>query len=208
MTMRIDQIPRNALELGLRGARLPLTVAETVLARGQDTSSWPPVLLFDKVEAGMKDIVGRATHDEALQAAAQLQRAEVAKREEALVRRTKAVEVAAGAAARADDRREQLGSEREALDAESAERTQQIEEAEREAHERAAREAAAKRSATRTTAAKRKKAVATQAARSDADRLRSEAEALRVEEASVEARGEALELDRAVEAKKAERRSR
>lgn len=207
MTMRIDQIPRTALDLGLRSARLPLTVAETVLARGQDTSSWPPALLFDRVEAGVKDLVGRATHDEALQAAARLQRAEVAKREEALVRRSKAVDVAAGAEARADDRLAQLEAEREALDTESAERAQQIDEAEREAHERAAREAAAKRSATRTTAAKRKKAVAKQAARSDADRLRSEAEALRVEEAAVEARGDALDLDRAVEAKKSERRS-
>lgn len=49
--MRINRIPRYALDLGLRGARLPPTVAERMLARGHDTSTWPPVLMFDKVEA-------------------------------------------------------------------------------------------------------------------------------------------------------------
>jgi hypothetical protein len=208
MTMQINQIPREALELGFKGARLPLTVAERVLGRGQDTSSWPPVLMFDKVEAGVKEILGQATHDDALLATARLQRSEVDKRQEAMAKRARAGEVELEAETRAEDRREQLDAQREAIEESDAEREQRIEEAEREAHERAAREAAAKRSATRTTAAKRKQAVDKRAARSEAERLRAEAKALRAEEAAVEARGETLELDKAVQAKKSARRSR
>src|ERR687897_706494 len=103
MTMQIKEIPRDALELGFRGARLPLTVAEKLLAR--DDSSWPPALVFDKVEAGVKDFVGRATRDETLQASARLQRAEVTKREEAMAERAHAAEVEHQAEARAEARR-------------------------------------------------------------------------------------------------------
>lgn len=205
--MQITKIPRGALDLGFGGARLPLTVAAGVLARGRDTSSWPPVLLFDKVEAGVKDAVGWATHDDTLRAAARLQRAEVDKREEALVKRARAAEVERSAEARAEARRDDLESEREAIEEADAERERQIEEAEREARERAAKEAEAKRAATRTTAAKRKKAVSKRATQADAERLTSESEALRAEKQAVEARGEVLDLDKAVEAKKAARRS-
>src|SRR5215204_7366592 len=90
MTMQIKEIPRDALELGFRGARLPLTVAEKLLVRGD--SSWPPALVFDKVEAGVKHIVGRATRDETLQASGRLQRAEVTKRQEAMAERVRSEE--------------------------------------------------------------------------------------------------------------------
>jgi colicin import membrane protein len=206
MTMQIKEIPRDALELGFRGARLPLTVAEKLLARRDST--WPPALVFDKVEAGVKDIVGRATHDETLQASARLQRAKVTKREEAMAERAHAAEVQQQAEARAEARRAELAAEREAVEDAEAQRERQIEQAEREARERAAQEAEAKRSATRTTAAKRKQAVAKRATRADAECLEAESQALRAKQAAVEARGETLDRDKAVQAKKAARRSR
>ena len=204
--MQIKEIPRDALELGFRGARLPLTVAEKLLARRDST--WPPALVFDKVEAGVKDIVGRATHDETLQASARLQRAKVTKREEAMAERAHAAEVQQQAEARAEARRAELAAKREAVEDAEAQRERQIEQAEREARERAAQEAEAKRSATRTTAAKRKQAVSKRATRADAERLEAESQALRAKQAAVEARGETLDLDKAVQAKKSARRSR
>jgi colicin import membrane protein len=206
MTMQIKEIPRDALELGFRSARLPLTVAEKLLARRDST--WPPALVFDKVEAGVKDIVGRATHDEPLQASARLQRAKVTKREEAMAERAHAAEVQQQGEARAEARRAELAAKREAVEDAEAQRERQIEQAEREARERAAQEAEAKRSATRTTAAKRKRAVAKRATRADAERLGAESQALRAKQAAVEARGETLDLDKAVQAKKSARRSR
>src|ERR687898_2572764 len=168
MTMQINEIPRDALGVGLRGARLPLTVAEKLLARGD--SSWAPALVFDKVEAGVKDIVGRATRDETLRASGRLQRAEVTKREEAMAERAHAAEVEHQAEARAEARRDELATKREAVEDAEPERERQIEQAEREARERADKEAEAKRSATRTTAAKRKQAVSKRASRADAER--------------------------------------
>jgi hypothetical protein len=206
MMMQIKEIPRDGLELGFRCARLPLTVAEKLLARGG--SSWPPALVFDKVEAEVKDIVGRITHDETLQASAQHQRAGLTKREEAMAERAHAAEVEQQAEARAEARRDELAAQREAVEDAEAERERDIEQAEREARERAAKEAEAKRSATRTTAAKRKQAVSKRATRADAERLEAESQALRAEQAAVEARGETLDLDKAVQAKKSARRSR
>jgi colicin import membrane protein len=206
MTMQIKEIPRDALELGFRSARLPLTVAEKLLARSD--SSWPPALVFDKVEAGVKDIVGRATHDETLQASARLQRAKVTKREEAMAERAHAAEVQQQGEARAEARRAELASKREAVEDAEAQRERQIEQAELEARERAAQEAEAKRSATRTTAAKRKQAVSKRATRADVERLEAESQALRAKQPAVEARGETLDLDKAVQAKKSARQSR
>jgi hypothetical protein len=206
MTMQIKEIPRDALELGFRSARLPLTLAEKLLARSD--SNWPPALVFDKVEAGVKDIVGRATGDETLQASARLQRATVTRREEAMAERAHAAEVEQQAEARAEARRDELAAEREAVEDAEAQRKEQIERAEREARERAAKEAEAKRSATRTTAGKRKQDVSKRATRADAERLEDESQALRAKQAAVEARGETLDLDKAVQAKKSARRSR
>jgi DNA repair exonuclease SbcCD ATPase subunit len=206
MTMQIKEIPRDALELGFRSARLPLTVAEKLLARRDST--WPPAFVFDKVEAGVKDIVGRATHDETLQASARLQRAKVTKREEAMAERAHAAEVQQQGEARAEARRAELAAKREAVEDTEAQRERQLEQAELEARERAAQEAEAKRSATRTIAAKRKQTVSKRATRADVERLEAESQALRAKQAAVEARGETLDLDKAVQAKKSARRSR
>jgi hypothetical protein len=206
MTMQLKNISRDALDLGFRGARLPLTVTERVLVRGQQ--GWPPTLLFDKVEAGVKDLVARATGDETLHASARLLRAEVAKREEAMAERAHAAEVEQRAEAHAEARRDELEAQRDAVEDAEAEREREIERAEREARERAAKEAEAKRSATRTTAAKRKQAVSRRATRADAQRVEAESKALRAEQAAVRARGETLDLDKAVQAKKSARRSR
>ncbi len=204
--MQIKEIPRDALELGFRSARLPLTVAEKLLARRDST--WPPAFVFDKVEAGVKDIVGRATHDETLQASARLQRAKVTKREEAMAERAHAAEVQQQGEARVEARRAELAAKREAVEDAEAQRERQIEQAELEARERAAQEAEAKRSATRTTAAKRKQAVSKRATRANVERLGAESQALRAKQAAVEARGDTLDLDKAVQAKKSARRSR
>ena len=206
--MELNLISRSAVEWGLRGARVPLTMTEWVLGGGHDTSSWPAVIMFERFEAGMKDAVGRATNDDTLRAAARLQRAEAAERENAMAHRTRAAEVETEAERRQQRRHEQTAAERDAVATEAAEQDRRVEEAEEEVHQRAAREAEAKRAATRTTAAKRKQAAGKQATRSRAEVLDAEADALRARQAAVTARGEALDLDRAVETRKSARRSR
>jgi hypothetical protein len=206
--MQVTQIPRQAVHFGLWGARLPLTVADRVLTGGQeDTATWLPNLAFDKFEAGVKDIVGRATRDDTLLTAARLQRAEITRLESARAARVHATKVVDDAEAAAQARREELDGQREAVEAAADEGERRIDDAAREAEQRAAKQAEAKRSATRTTAAKRRQAVSKQAARTDVQRARSQGEALRTEKGAVRARGKALELDRAVQAKKSSRRS-
>ena len=116
--MRVTQIPRQAVQFGLWGARLPLTLADRVLIRGhEDTATWLPNLAFDKVEAGVKDIVGRATRDDTLVTAARLQRAEITRLESARAARVHATKVVDDAEAAAQARREELDGQREAVDA-------------------------------------------------------------------------------------------
>ena len=61
--MQIQQIPRTAVRTGLRAARLPLTVAETVFRRDKE---WLPTRAYETVESRFKQVVGRAVHDDAL----------------------------------------------------------------------------------------------------------------------------------------------
>lgn len=219
--MRIKEIPRDALELGFRSVRLPLSVAGKVLTRGGDTSTWGPVLLFDKAEAGVKDIVGRVTGDDTLRVAARLQRGEVAKREEALAQRARPTVVGERADRRADAKvgHDALESRRPAVEVaevdvvevererEIEEAEREVEEAEREARERTARETVAKEEATRTTASTRKKAAAKRSAKAGAQRVGAEAEALGAAKAAVEAGGDEPVLDEAVQAEKSARRN-
>ena len=99
--MDLHDVRRNALALWFAGARLPLTAVEAVAKRGTDTARWPPALAFDKVEATVKEAVGKLTRDEQLVALARLQMAEVHKREEAAAKQAEAAEARAQANAEA-----------------------------------------------------------------------------------------------------------
>jgi hypothetical protein len=207
MTMDIAQIRRDALAAWLRGVRFPITAAEAALRRGQDTSSWPPSMAFEKVEATIKDTLGRVTGDEVLLGQATLQRAEVRKREEALVKKAQADATRQDAARKAEQKAADLERRREQVQETADEREERIEEERRQAEAQVAERAQRTKTAARKQAAARKDAVDAQATRAEATRLRKEAEALRAKEQAVAAKGDVLDLDKKVRAKKASRRA-
>jgi hypothetical protein len=207
MTMDIDQIRRDALSLWLRGIRLPLTVVEATVRRGQDTTSWPPALAFEKTEVALQAFVGGLVHDDTLLGAANLQRAEVARREEALAKRAQAEATRAEVSREAKATAAELEAERQRTEETAAQREQRLADDRRTAEQKVTQAAAKKRAATRRQAASRADAIDKTATKGESARLRKEAEALRAKERAVQAKGEALDLDRKVRAKKAARRA-
>lgn len=203
----MEQIPRDAVTLALRGARLPLTTYELVARRGQDPDEWPPALLFEKVEATVRGAVGRVTGDDVLVGMARLQRAEIEKRFEAIAKATAAEETRNAADRAAEARIDDLGERRQAADERAEAHERQIDEARRREEAEVARRAAAEAEAVRKETATRQAAIDRTAKQAEAKRLREEAKALRAKEKAVQARQAATDLDDAVRAKKAARRS-
>jgi hypothetical protein len=207
MTMDTAKIRRDALALWLQGLRLPLTAAEAVLKRGEDTASWPPAIAFEKVEATVKDAVGNLMRDDTLVGMARLQRVEVAQREQALSKRAEAEATRAEARRTAAAKAADVERQREQADRAADEREQRLDEERRRADQQVAQKAARKKAATRKQAAARKEAVDKAATKAEADRLRKEADSLRAKKQAVAAQGKVLELDREVQAKKGARRA-
>src|SRR5690606_14314468 len=161
-----------------KGARLPLTAVEAVAKRGEDTAGWPPSVAFEKVEATVKDVVGRITRDEQLIGLARLQRAEVAKREQASLERAEATAVRRDAAQAAAARRDQIEDLREEVEAGATATEQEIEEASAAAERQVEARAAKKRAGARKAAAAKKKATARTAKQAKKKRLEAAADAV------------------------------
>ncbi len=205
--MDIAQIRRDALVLWLQGLRLPLTAAEAVLKRGDDTANWPPAIAFEKVEAAVKEAVGNVVRDDILLDMARLQRAEAAQRLEGIAKRADAEATRAEARRTAEAKAADLDRQREQAERTAHGRQQRLAEERRQAEQQVAQKAARKKAATRTQAAARKRAVEKAATKAEADRLRKEADSLRAKKQAVDAEGKVHQLDRKVQAKKAARRA-
>ncbi len=205
--MNVNQLRRWTLTLWLRSVRLPLTVAETVLRRGDDNATWPPVLAFEMFEGSVRDVVGQLTGDDVLVELGALQRAQVAER-----RRAAALEVGAAStrvAVRQDTEADKarLAEQRKDADRRKREREARAE-ADRQKAQRAVEERSArKRAAARATATTTTKAIDREATSAEAARLRKNAQALKAKQKAVGAQGKVLDLDKAVRARKAARRT-
>jgi hypothetical protein len=204
--MNVNEIRRWSLDLWLQSVRLPLTMTEAVVRR-DDNGTWAPSMAFDTFEGTVKGFVGRLTHDDTLVEIARLQRAEISQRRHSVELQAEAESVDAQARRDAAEQREALARDRKAAD-EQARAAKRRLEAEREEAKRALEaRTAKKRTANRTTAAARESTIQREATKADANRVRKDAAALRAKKAAVAAQGEVLELDKAVRAKKTNRRA-
>lgn len=206
--LRIEELPRTALTQGIRLTRLPLTTFEAVARRGKDEPDWGPAVLFERAEAAVKERVGSLVGDERLVAEAGIQRAKLAKLDEAA--RTEAEAEAAAARADAElrrrqgtaqDRKQQAKREAAQRKAELARRkaaaTQQVEE------RFEAREAAVQQVEERT-----ERQLDRQQTAAERRRLAAEAVVLQEQERAAAAKGQAVALDRAVQRTKQARKAR
>jgi hypothetical protein len=71
-------ITRTMVRTWLKTARLPITLAESTLHRGENTEEWPPALAFGAFESGVKQVVGSLIRDRDLANEGRVERAQVA----------------------------------------------------------------------------------------------------------------------------------
>ena len=137
-------IAGTLVRAGCAAARLPLDLAEGQLL-GERRADWPPVLIFDTVESGIKQLVGSLTRDATLVQEGRLERAKVAELREAVELETVA-----------ESRREAADAEHEARLEADEDRRRQVEdrkvEQQRAAERTARREATARRDRDRAQA--------------------------------------------------------
>ena len=205
--MNVNEIRRCSLDLWLQTVRLPLTMTEVVIRRRDDDGTWPPAMAFETFEGTVKGFVGRVTHDDTLVELARLQSAEITQRRRSHELQVEATDVAAGASREAAEQQEMLERDRKVANEQAREAKRQLE-ADRDHAKRALEERTAKkRAANRAAAATRSTTIERKATKADANRLRKDAAALRAKKPAVAAQGEVLKLDKAVRAKKTNRRA-
>ncbi len=202
--MSLQTIPRTALRSWLSVVRLPLTAAE--LAIGKQGSDWPPAVAFDGFEAGVKKGVGTLIGDSQLVQEAMLERGKVEQLRDAAELEAAAERRRQESVARFEDRKEAVRESARRVEREQEENKARLarEEADRK---RAVEETArGKEEAAKTADQARRKAVAAQERQARATRLAAESEALDHERDAAEAKGDLLEVDRALKATKAARK--
>lgn len=205
--MKIQELPRTAVNGWLQMVRLPLTTFEAVARRGRDNSEWPPALAFERVEVAVKETFGNVVGDDELVAQARVQRAKVAEIERALTKEAEAAAKAQQAELDFAEREERLEQKKAQVERQAEQREQQLEREKAEARRKVEQEASRKKTTARKAAATREKAVEKQAEAAERRRLQTEADALAEKQRALAAKGKAIDLDEAAEATKARRKA-
>jgi len=204
MTMSLQTIQRTAVRSWLSAVRLPLTAAERVV--GKQGAQWPPAMAFEGFEAGVKRSVGNLLGDSQLAQEGSLESGKVAQLRRAAELEAKAEGRRQDAEVRFEDRKESVQERSRRLEREQEQREEKL--AQDEADRKKAVEAAArkKEEAARKADQVRQEAVAAKERQARATRISAEAEALDHERAAVAAKGDVLEVDRALNATKVARK--
>jgi hypothetical protein len=203
MTMQIQQIPRVAARTGFRAARLPLTVAETVLRRDDE---WLPTRAYETVEARFKQVVGRAVHDDELVEEGILEQAKTVQLGKAATLESQAQRDRELADASFEERRKADEEERERVATQADERKRAADQKRAEGKQRAEATAAKKAGAAQKAQAATEKAVAKQERAARRDKVQAERRAVHDEREAVEAEKDVREVDERLDAAKATRR--
>ena len=173
--MQVHDITQTAVDTYLKGLRLPLTVAESVLKPEQP---WAPAIGFEHIEAAVRGAVGSVLRDEELTNQAALQRARLTQLDRAAEKLARAEQVEAQA-------------ERQA---------QQAERRRREGTRQVAEEANKKKAAVRKAAAAREEVVEQRQTAAERRRLEAERRALEQKQQAVKAKKKADVIEDAAKA--------
>jgi hypothetical protein len=204
----LQTIPRTFVRNYLQAVRLPLTVAETVLKRGQETEDWGPTLAFDAVEATVLQKVGSFLRDEDLVTQGRLAEARVTQLRRAAELEAKAEAKRTEADAEYRERVETDEERRRRIAAEADQREAAVaaeQDRKKAAADRKAREQA---EAARKIEAAQQKAVTKQERNARKTRIEAEQSALADERRAAAAEEAVLDLDAALATTKAVRKSR
>jgi hypothetical protein len=208
MSSPLQTVPRTIVRNYLQAARLPLTVAESVLKRGQDTEDWAPTLAFDALEATVLQKVGSFLGDEDLVTQGRLAEARVTQLRRAAELEAKAEATRTAADAEYRERIETDEQRRARIAAEADQREAAVEQ--EKARKQAAAEAKARKQAeqARKVEAAQQQAVTKQERAARRTRIEAEQQALAEERRAAVAEETVLDLDAALRTTKAVRKNR
>jgi hypothetical protein len=161
--MQVHDITKTALDAYLKGLRLPLTVAESVLKPRQP---WAPAVGFEHVEAAVRGAVGSLLRDEELTNEAALQRARLTQLDRATEKLARA----------------------EAVEEQAARQSEQAERTRVQGTRAVAEKTAKKKAAVRKAAAAREDVVERREAAAERKRLAAERTALQKQQRAVRAK--------------------
>lgn len=202
--MSLQTIQRTAVRSWLSAVRLPLSAAEVVVRK--QGSEWPPAVAFEGFEAGVKRSVGTLLGDSQLVQEGTLERGKVDQLRRAAELEAKAEAQREKAEARLEDRKESVQQRNARLEREQQQREAKLEQEKAERKRAVEATARKKEDAARKADEVRKKAVADQERQARATRLAAESKALTSERQAVAAKGEVLDVDKALNATKAARK--
>jgi hypothetical protein len=207
-TDTIQAIPRTLVRNYLQAVRLPLTVAESVLKRGQDTEDWGPTMAFDALEATVLQKVGSFLKDEDLVTQGRLAEARVTQLRRAAALEAEAEAKRTEADAEYRERIETDEQRRKRIAAEADQRENAV--AQEAARKKAAADAKARQQqeASRKIEAAQEKAISKQERAARRTRIEAEAEALADEQRAAAAEGAVLDLDAALRTTMAVRKAK
>ena len=204
--MLISTLPRTIIKAGFNGLRLPLTALEKVSGKGE-SDSWPPTLAFETFEANAKRLLGTVLRDDDLTREGTLQQAKVIELAEAERLESLAAATRAEADAALEQERERLDEARDRIADQAAAHERELAQEKLE-KERDIREATRKREQTvAMVSSVRERAVTEQERAAERTRIAEESAALAKKGAALSAQRKAQSVDKALEAKKAKRKS-
>lgn len=207
MISPVNTIVRTAVDLGLKGARLPLSAYEAVARNGQSSADWAPAIAFESFEASVKGAAAKLTGDEKLATVSSIQARKVEVREEAIEQEAEAKAEAERAQAKAEAERRRLAdAERAAAErAEAKERA--VEEKRRKDEQEAAARARKREEASRKASAAREEVIEREATEAKAEALARKEAALEAKQAAVATRAAESNVEKQLRAKKAARKA-
>src|SRR5205807_157549 len=126
-TMPITSIPRQLVKTSLRSVRLPLTAVETVTGQRGAEHPWPPAMIFETFEAGVKQVLGTILRDPELVDEARVQQAKLGQLRQAEMLEAEAELRRQQADAEFAEKHETIEARRQRIEREADERERAIE---------------------------------------------------------------------------------
>jgi hypothetical protein len=196
------------VKTSLRGIRLPLTAVETVTGQSRDADHpWPPAMVFETFEAGVKQVLGTILRDPELVDEARVQQAKLGQLRQAEMLEAEAELRRQQADAEFAEKHETIEQRRQRIEREAEERERAIERDKAAAERRVREQAREKEEASAKANAVREKAVTKKERQARLTRVNAEADAVSQEKRAVDAATVALAVDDALERKKAQRKA-
>lgn len=200
----IQTIQNTAVKSWLTAVRLPLTATERVV--GKQGADWPPAVAFEGFEAQVKRRIGSLVKNPQLVQEGTLEQGKVNQLRKAAELEAEAEERRLQAESRYENRKETVQETKQRVERGQQEREDRLEREKAERQREVAETARKKEEAARKADKVGKDAVAAQERQARATRITAESEALQHEKQAVAAKGEVLDVDRALKATKAARK--